>query len=883
MIPRLAMRTELDRADLPTGTVTFMFTDIEGSTRIVQDVGDDRFREIVEGHQRLIETTVVRFGGVKVGSEGDSVFAVFPDAVAATAAALRIHEELDADAAGLKVRIGLHTGNGVLGGDNYIGVDVHRAARISSSAHGGQTVVSDVTARLVDGRLGEGAQLTSLGRYQLAGFSQPTTLHQVTAKSEPRRFPPLRAAVAESRIPTALTDFVGRDQEIETGRRILEEHRLLTLTGPGGTGKTRLAIEIARRVEERFADGAYFVPLAPIVDSDLIPMTILETMGLETAGGVDPFEHLTLFLARRSVLLVLDNYEQLLDGASFVASLLDEASDLTIIVTSRSPLRLRGERELPVPPLEVPPDIGDLAGALAANSVRLFVSRAEAVRPDFTLDTGNVETVSAIARALDGLPLAIELAASRIRSLTPDALLDRLGNQLLATPSSDVPERQQTIANTIGWSYDLLDEDTKRLFEQLSVFSGTFGIEEAEAVYEGVLDTIDGLTDLVEQSLLRQTAASGSPRFRMLTVIREFAFVALTSREADSGSLDRHAAVYLDIAERADVEILTSRQGHWLARLSEDHDNLRAAFDHSVATDDAETALRLVGSLWRFWQMRGHLVEARRRIETALAMGGQDDSLPRARALTGLGGIRYWQGEWKDNLEPYQRALEIFRRHGADEEVAEALYNLSFPIGYSGDLDRAETLLQESLEISRRTGHLIGVGRAHWAMGDMASFRKDWSSTIRHMESAIEVFSDVDAPFDLGWSWFMLAFSRVKMHDPDEARAPLLRALEIFSTARDMSALALILDVAGIVMIGGGSSQDAAYFIGAAHHIKADTGVAITEVDVNQYPEVDQFMKEMGPTERVIYDEGYHAGLDMVLEKARAALTSQSPVSGTPS
>lgn len=871
---RPTVRTDQDRPALPTGTVTFMFTDVEGSTGLLHAVGDDEFREMIERHQALIDDIVRDFGGIRVATEGDSVFAVFPDPLPGVRAALGVQRTLESTAGmrGLKVRIGLHTGNATLGGDNYIGVDVHRASRISNSAHGGQIVISDITARLVEDRLGEGTRLKSLGRYRLAGFPEPTSLHQLLADGLPEEFPPLRAQQAVSQLPAPLTDFVGRESEIDSGLRILEEHRVLTLTGPGGTGKTRLAIEIARRCEHTFADGAFFVALASLVDSDLIPMTILETLGLKTAGGVDPLDHLTRHLTSKSVLLILDNYEQLIDGAGVVSTLLSAASTLSVIVTSRSPLRVRGERELPVPPLGVPEAGDDVNRVAAADGVRLFVSRAEAVRPDFVLDERNVETVSSIARALDGLPLAIELAASRVRSLTPELLLERLGNQLLASRSSDLPARQQTIVNAISWSYDLLDDESRKLFEQLSVFSGSFGLDEAEIVCRGALEVLDGVTQLVEQSLLRQFAYSGQPRFRMLTVIREFAFAALAARGEDGELLNRHAAVYLALAARADAEILTSRQGHWLSVLSQEHDNLRAAFDHAVATGDASTALGLVGSLWRFWQMRGHLVEGRRRAETALAMPGASDPVARARALTGLGGIRYWQGDWRDNLEPYEQALELFRRHGSEADVAEALYNMSFPLGYLGGLDRAESLLEESLEVSQRIGRIVGVGRAHWGLGDMATFRKDWSGSIRLMEKAVEVFSGVDAPFDLGWSWFMLAYSQVKARNAAAARLPLRRALEIFGAARDMSALALILDVSAMMMVAGGESALAGFFIGASHRLKADTGVAISDVDVNQYPEVNEFLETMDGEDRAGYEEGYNASLDEVVEAVTKAL-----------
>jgi predicted ATPase len=775
---------------------------------------------------------------------------------------------LAVEGASLRVRIGLHTGNGVLGGDNYVGVDVHRASRISDSAHGGQVLVSDITARLVENHLPEGARLEPLGRYRLTGFPEPSSLHQVVGEGLPAEFPPLRSQRAGSLLPAPLTDFVGRSEEISAGLVVLENHRLLTLTGPGGTGKTRLALEIARTAEPGFADGAYFVALASLTDSALVPMTVLEALQLKTAGGIDPMEHLTRHLADRSVLLVLDNFEQLLEGAPVVSELLAASPGLSVIVTSRSPLRVRGERELPVPPLGVPSTGDDVSTIVQSDGVRLFVSRAEAVRPDFSLDDENIETVSAITRSLDGLPLAIELAASRLRSLTPELVLERLGNQLLAAQASDLPARQQTIVNAIGWSYDLLDESSKILFEELSVFSGSFGLEQAELVCSDLQDVLDGLSELVEQSLVRQTSTTGEPRYRMLSVIREFAYAALVARGGDRKLLDRHASVYLALARRADPEILTSRQQQWLTRLSEDHDNLRAAFDHAIATHDETTALGLAGCLWRFWQIRGHLIEGRRRVETALALSAGSDPLLQARALTGLGGILYWQGEWEAMLEPYAEALELSRLDGDEEAISEAMYNLSFARGYDGDLEGAEELLHESLELSERIARPIGVGRAEWGLANMGVYREDYSESIDRLHRAVSMFSGLDAPFDLGWSWFMLAHTYHKRGESDLAREPLRNALEIFSTVGDVSALALIFGLLAALMVTDSQSELAAFFTGAAHRVESDTGVAIGDVDLNRYPEMVEFLDNLDLASRASFEEGTNVSTDVVVERA---------------
>jgi predicted ATPase/class 3 adenylate cyclase len=873
------MRTEVDSRRLPTGTVTFMFTDIEGSTLVVQRLGNERFAELLEEHNRLVREAIVYCEGIEVSTDGDSLFAVFVDPLSAVRAAIRIQNNLmtatwDHDEP-ILVRIGLHSGSGVLGGDNYVGIDVHKASRISAAAHGGQIVMSDVTAGLVGERLPGELRTRPLGRYRLSGFAEEATLHQLTAEGLKDHFPPLRARAVESQLPMPLTEFVGRGDDIDLGLQLLGRSRLLTLTGPGGTGKTRLSLEIARQAETDFPDGAHFVPLASLTDPSLIAMAVVDAVHLKTAGGIDPLEHLIRFMADRRMLLVLDNFEQLLPGATIVADLLARASGLSVIATSRSPLRIAGERELPVPPLEVPAHDVDVSTAADAEGIQLFVKRAEAVRPDFDLTAENVAAVAAIVRTLDGLPLAIELAASRLRSLTPDLVLDRLGNQLLKSQSSDLPARQQTIVNAISWSYDLLDEEYKLLFEKLSVFSGTFGVDEVEVVCGDGPDPLDGVTELTEQSLLRQSASAGQPRFRMLTVIREFAYGALVARGLDRDLLDRHAAVFSDLAERADDVILTSNQGYWLERLSVEHENLRGAFDHSVDSGDSRTALRLAGTLWRFWQIRGYLFEGQQRLETALGMPATGLDVERAKALSGLGGILYWQGKWHEILAPYQEAVDLLRQHGSDQDLSEALYNLSFAVGYVGDPVEAEALLHESLELSEHTGRQIGVGRAHWGLGNLAVYTEDWEFAVDEFNLAVDEFSSIDAPFDLAWAWFMLAYCHVKVGEPASASTPLRKSLEIFAAVADVSALALILELLAFLVLPN-DQRTTAYFLGAVSRLKVETGIGIGDIEFNQYTELVEFVEDMDEVSQAGYDEGYSADLETVVDAAEAFLDRAS-------
>lgn len=863
---------------LPSGQLTFVFTDIEGSTVLLRRLGDAAYRGLLEKHNALIRGVLARSGGTEVATEGDSFFAVFTSPVDAMTAVRDIQQAFDRaddELANVKVRIGAHAGTGVLGADNYVGVDVHRAQRIAAAAHGGQVLVSAATADEVGTMLPEGASLRRLGKYRLVGFDQPETLFQMDITGLATAFDPPRGAHSPSILPDPLTDFVGRDAELEALGGLVRTGRLVTLTGTGGTGKTRLAVELGRSVEGEFDDGVYFVPLAPIRQVDLIATTVASVLGLQTAATVSPEDHLRRHLAERESMLILDNFEHLIGGTSFVSGLLESAPSLKMVVTSRVPLRIPGEREFPVPPLIVPGEGEEYDERSSTPSVALFAHRAAAVRPDFELSAANIGVISTIARSLDGLPLAIELAASRMRTLTPEAILERLSNRLLSSTSSDVPERQRSIVNAIGWSYDNLDSGSRRLFEELSVFMGSFAIDEVEAVssHEDLDDILDGLTTLVENSLLLQTGTSGTPRFRMLTVIREYAYAALSARSGDAETQDRHARTFLDLADAAEKEILTSRQGHWLDRLTADHDNLRAAFDHSVRVGDTDTALGLVGSLWRFWQIRGHLDEGRSRTESALALPPGKEPLRRARALTGLGGMMYWQGDWQGTLAPYEEALALSREHGNDVDVAEALYNHSFPLAYSGDVEYARRQLEESLELSQGQGRRIGVGRALWGLGQVETFNENWDAVLELNTRAAEELSGIDAPFDLGWAWFVIAHAHQKAGRSDQAVPFLRKALDIFEQTRDVSALTLLFEAFSLAALRHGDGGTSARLLGASNRLKADTGVSITEVEVNQFSDMIEFMEHRDAVFDAAYEEGLGYSIDEAIALARGDRT----------
>lgn len=848
-----------------------MFTDVEGSTRLLQRVGDDAYTEVLERHNELIRAALDAHHGVEVSTDGDAFFAVFTDPVDAASAAAEITRTLESELwseENVSVRIGLHTGTAVVGGDNYVGVDVHRAARIAAAGHGGQILVSAATTGLLAGRQPDGTTLADLDTVRLADLSAPERISQLSVIGLRSSFPPLHGVGTASRLPAQLTEFFGREKELDEGERLLSDHRLLTLTGPGGAGKTRLSVELARRVETPFHDGVFFVSLASTHEPGMIIPAILETIGLKTAVTVDPTDHLKTYLQDKTLLLVLDNLEQLPGAGPVVADLLTAAPGVRVVATSRARLRIRGERELPVPPLPVPMSAGDDLESYAAT--RLLIDRATAARPGFHLDEHNRGAVAAIAARLEGLPLAIELAASRMRAMPPELIMERLDNRLLSSGEADLPERQQTMVNAIGWSYNLLDAERKLLFERCSAFSGSFDLEQVEVICggEGVGNVLDGLTVLVENSLLEQREDEGRLRYRMLVVIREFAYAALVARGEEQDLAREHAKAYLDLAERAEQEILTSRQRYWLDRLTLDHDNLRSAIDWAIGSGETTLAQRLVGALWRFWQFRGHLIDAETRISDALALEAGDPNA-RAKALIAQGGIQYWRGDWPATLDPYARAVELMRESGTDQELAEALYNLSFPVGYLKGSPEAGEILSEALEIYEKLGDRVGLGRVHWGFGNNEAYREEWGRALEHFETAAELLDGPDAPFDLGWTWFMEGWVGLRMEDTDLALEQTKRSLDLFEDVRDTSALVLVLESLASVGVRLGEPVQAARLHGAANGLRLETGVQIQDVDINRYQDLEDIMSSDDELIRAAYAEGLEMSLDEAIEHGR--------------
>ena len=858
--------------DLGDATLTFLFSDIEGSTRLEQTIGTRPYGELRERHRALLRAAFAAAGGEEQGTEGDSFFVVFRSARGAVAAAIAAQRALAAEPwpeeTPIRVRMGVHSGEARTHGGSLVGIDINRAARIAAAAHGGQVLVSDVTRSLVRDEALKGIAFRDLGDHRLKDLDAPERLHQLMADGLQSEFPPPRTIDAgPSNLPTQLTSFVGRGADRAAVGGLLSLHRLVTLTGPGGTGKTRLAIEVAAAAVADFPDGVHFVPLDAVRDPALVASQIAGTLRLAESGSRSARDVVVDWLARKTVLIVLDNFEQVVEAAPLVADLLRSAQGLKLLVTSRAALRISGEHEYPVPGLPAPPDFSGLSALERARlpmrdreveavtlatyeSVWLFIERAVAVRPDFVVTNENAPAVAAICARLQGMPLAIELAAARVKVLSPEAILARLTHQLaaLGAGARDLPERQQTLRGAIAWSYDILDAGDRRLVERLSVFRGGIDLAAAEAVCgpaeELDRDVVDGLGELADQSLLRVVEGGGA-RFQMLESIREFAADLLATHGEADLVRRRFGAWFLGLAEQARPLLAGPDQRHWLDRLEQEHDNLRAALDHAVADEDDQSAIGLTFALWRFWQMRGHLFEARRRLDAmAAAAWSRRSPVLRARLMEALGGVCWWQADIPAMHAAYTEAAELWRADGNRSELANALYNLSFC--YTVPVNPLETgtndpdgiglaALQEALDLYRALGDERGQANVLWGIGNREYFLDDPQAGVAAMTEALEIFRRVADRTMEAWTLHMLGSANLRLGDTETSRALFGAALRLFNESGDAAGLTLVFDDLASQAAADGDPQRAARLWGAARSLSASTGAGLASF-------VDQFL-----------------------------------------
>jgi predicted ATPase/class 3 adenylate cyclase/DNA-binding CsgD family transcriptional regulator len=703
---------------LPTGTVTLLFTDGEESTPLLQHLGD-RSTDVRTVCRHLLRRASEDYGGIVIDTQGDAFFVAFARATDAVLASIEAQRTLASQAwpegVAVRVRMGLHTGEPHLAADGYVGLDVHRAARIMNAGHGSQILLSQTTCDLVEHALPHGASLRDLGPHRLKDLEHPHHLYQLVCEGLPAEFPPLKTLdTYPHNLPIQLTPLIGREREVAAVQHLLhrQEVRLLTLTGPGGSGKTRLGLQVAAECSDRFADGVFFVNLAPIRDPELVVSTMAQALGVKEAAGHSLLDLLSASLGEKELLLLLDNFEQVIGAAVEVATLLSRCPKLKVVVTSRAALHVRGEQEFAVPPLAVPDPkrLPDLMTLSQYEAVALFIARAQAVKPEFQVTTTNAPAVAEICVRLDGLPLAIELAAARLKLLPPPALLSRLEHrlQVLTSGAQDAPRRQQTLRNTIAWSYDLLDASEQRLFQRLSVFAGGCTIEAVWVALDPETrgtSLLDAVASLIDKNLLQQTEPdSHEPRLVMLETIGEYGLECLATSGQMETVRSAHADYYLGLAEEGEPEVYGPQQFIWLERFAREQENLRAALTWLMERTRSEMAVRLANALGWFWMESMQWSEGRTALERVLALSQGEVTLRRAMALGHLGLLLLNLGEYDRSEQCYREGLALSQELGDTQSMASCLADVALITFARGNYAAANTMYEESLEVLRKTG-----------------------------------------------------------------------------------------------------------------------------------------------------------------------------------
>jgi predicted ATPase/class 3 adenylate cyclase len=874
---------------LPVGTVTFLFTDIEGSTRLLQVLGD-QYSEVLAAHGRLMRRAIGRQGGLVIGTAGDSFFAVFASATSASAAAVEAQRRLASARwtanVTLRVRMGLHTGEGHVAGRDYVGLDVHRAARIAAAAHGGEILMSDATRVLLASSLPTGVAVRDLGAHRLKDLETPERLYRVIIDGLPNEFPPPRSVdVGKAHVPPRATSFIGRRAELDAIRQLLRGNRLVTLVGPGGTGKTRLAMETALEAAADYADGAWFVDLSPLTDPALVGPTIARALGLSDQPQWPIVEQLKVHVERREILLVLDNFEHLLPATPLVEDLLRTAPSLSILATSRAVLNLYGAQEFPVAPLALPqPGTAAVMPELTSyEAVALFVERARAVNPAFAISDESGPAVAGICVRVDGLPLAIELAASRVRLLEPREILARLERHLpaLATGGLNLPARQRTLQATIEWSYNLLPEPEQALFARLTIFAGGSSLNAAESICnpgrELGLDTFDGLASLVDQSLVRRIGNGTESRFGMLETIRDYG----RDRLSDSGKLDevalRHLQFYRDLAEMAEPELVGPDQAAFLDGLEREHDNLRDALGRAVDRGYTEAGLRLAAALWRFWFQRGYLHEGRTWLEAMLALEPDSPSPRRARAYVALGGLAYWLSDADATERAYESALRLYRQFGDTAGEAEALYNIAFVPAMRGDMEEARRRFEASLAAANHVGRSDVIAKSKQGLG-MTIQTSAPERAVSLLQEALSYYRQQDERLHLADALTGLAQAYVALDQPDLGRSAYVEALRLVGPAMNLPSVATALNGMADLESSAGRHVEAMYLVGAAAALTDRTGARGPLVSARERNAIDAARAAIGTKAA---DDAITAGRRLTLEESieyAATLASESAI-----
>jgi predicted ATPase/class 3 adenylate cyclase len=879
---------EPGEAELPAGTVTFLLTDIEGSARLWESV-PEAMEVALERHNRLLHEVIGGHGGVVVTSrgEGDSVFAVFPSAMSAVEAAgacqLRLQEEAWPAGAALRVRMGLHTGEArVRGSDRVDHAPINRCARVKAAAHGGQVLVTKTTRDLAGGRLGGGFGLKRLGEFRLRDLAEPELIYQLTHAGLPADFPPIRTpAERATNLPLPVTSFIGRESDLEQTAAAVGQARLVTLTGPGGIGKTRLAVAVGERLGDRFAAGVVFVPLAAVTDPGLVLDAVARAVGASLGGAGSPLQALAEWFGGDRWLLILDNLEQVVSAAGELAELLARCRGVTILATSRTVLGLAAEREYPVPPLPVPDSapagpatvpLGELA---ASSAVALFVDRAQAVRPGFTLTGNNAAAVAEICRRLEGLPLAIELAAARTRLLDPAALLARLAASLdaLGTGAVDLPERQRTLRATVEWSVGLLDDGERSLLETAAVFTDGWTVDAAAGVAGlGEDRALELLEALARHSLIQLDSTGPGPRCAMLETIRAFVAERLAARPDAAEVQRRHADYYRALAGQADRPLRGAGQSEWLEQLQVEAGNLAAAVLWYLACDPALLP-HLFRILWPFWYLRDRQAEARPWVDQLLPVAASLDPQARAELEWAATVTANEVGDdaaalaARRRLEPLLKEIQDPFLHA----ICQLAMGWTSPI--TGDFDGALREVSASLEELRGQDEPFFTAMAAFTAGAAETALGRPDGALQHLA----VMRDLADRFYYTW---LAASARVQLGTLavvqgrlDQARELLDEALDLSLSIRIIRNVTLCLAAFAQLAFAEGDPERAALLAGAAEGLRRRAGFSTWPMLRRGEAELAAQIRQALGDDR--FGQAFAAGSRLSQQEAVAAIRNQ--------
>jgi predicted ATPase/class 3 adenylate cyclase/DNA-binding XRE family transcriptional regulator len=838
--------------NLPAGTVTLLFTDIEDSSRLLNKLGD-QYANALKECRHLQRGVVVQYNGQEVSTESGAFFAAFARATDAVAAAVAIQHAMAShpwpQGVSVQVRIGIHTGEPQLSTEGYTGLDVHHAAFIMRAAHSGQALLSHTTRELVEQSLPEGVYLQDIGEHRL-DLQRPSRLFQLNSIDLPADFPLLKTLdTYPNNLPIQPTTFIGREKAVTTlcdlARR--PEVRLLTLTGPGGVGKTRLSLQVAAELSELFVDGVFVVPLAPVSDPEQVVPAIAQTLSIGEVGDQPLLALVKSVLKEKHILLLLDNFEQVSDAALQIADLLSACSKLKVLVTSRVALHVRAEQEFAVPPFSVPDSkrLPDLDTLEQYESVALFIARAQAVKPDFQVINANAPAVAGICARLDGLPLAIELAAARVKYYQPQVLLERLeqGLGLLSGGARDLPARQRTLRGAIAWSYDLLSPEEQALFRRLAVFVDGCSEEAAAEVHFAVGeladDVLEILFSLVDKSLLRQVeweeGEESEPRFWMLQVLREFGLECLTSAEELDMTRTAHALYFLARAEEAEPYLLGDESSRWFAKLEQEHENLRAALNWLLEQAGfraggeegkrwAELAMRLSGVLYWFWNIHGHLREGRSFLERALAVRKGVAARVQIKVLNAATVLAITQDDLERAEQLCRESLSLYQELGDPVDRVAILWQLGFVAWARCQYVEARAQLEEALVLYHKLGDTFNEARTLAYLARVFAAQGEYSRARAHAEESLRLSRALGNKGRIAFALYELVRVRFLAQD-DFAQTHGLaeQCLALYREVGDTQYIAVLLSLLGEMHLIQGE-------LGQAHELLEESVVTFKEL-----------------------------------------------------